>query len=107
MLLMLRLTEGEIKDDYELNTGKVIVRRIAGMDPMQMPAVLVANLGPFSWGADPAAAVEETVVLEQIAAMALGTITINPNQGPINIALLEKHYLRKHGKNAYYGQPRG
>ncbi len=98
------MTEEEIKDDYELNTGKVIVRRIAGMDPMQMPAVLVANHGPFTWGADPAAAVEETVVLEQIAAMALGTITINPNQGPINIALLEKHYLRKHGESAYYGQ---
>jgi len=100
------MTEEEIKDDYELNTGKVIVERIAGMDPMQMPAILVANHGPFTWGADPAAAVEATVVLEQIAAMALGTITINPNQGPINIALLEKHYLRKHGKNAYYGQPR-
>jgi len=98
------MTEEQIKDDYELNTGKVIVERIAGMDPMQMPAVLVANHGPFTWGADPAAAVEETVVLEQIAAMALGTITINPNQGPINISLLEKHYLRKHGKNAYYGQ---
>ena len=101
------MTEEEIKDDYELNTGKVIVRRIAGMDPMQMPAVLVANHGPFTWGSDPATAVEQNVVLEQIAAMALGTISINPNQNPINIALLEKHYLRKHGKDAYYGQPRG
>jgi len=100
------MTEEQIKDGYELNTGKVIVRRFAGMDPMQMPAVLVANHGPFSWGSDPAAAVEATVVLEQIAAMALGTITINPNQGPISSALLDKHYLRKHGKNAYYGQPR-
>ena len=98
------MTEDEIKDDYELNTGKVIIRRFDGIDPMQMPAVLVANHGPFTWGADPAAAVEETVVLEQIAAMALGTITINPNQDPINIALLEKHYLRKHGESAYYGQ---
>jgi L-ribulose-5-phosphate 4-epimerase len=100
------MTEEEIQDNYELNTGKVIVRRFDGLDPMQMPGILVANHGPFTWGTDPAAAVEETVVLEQIAAMALGTITINPNQGPINIALLEKHYLRKHGKNAYYGQPR-
>ena len=98
------MTEEQIKDDYELNTGKVIVERFAGMDPMQMPAILVANHGPFSWGADPAAAVEATVVLEQIAAMALGTITINSNQGPISSALLDKHYLRKHGKNAYYGQ---
>ncbi|OHB64612.1 MAG: L-ribulose-5-phosphate 4-epimerase [Planctomycetes bacterium RBG_13_50_24] len=101
------MTEEQIKDKYELNTGKVIVRRFAGMDPMQMPAVLVANHGPFTWGAGPAAAVEATVVLEQIAAMALGTITINPNQGPISRALLDKHYLRKHGKNAYYGQSRG
>ena len=100
------MTEGQIKDNYELNTGKVIVRRFADMDPMQMPAVLVANHGPFTWGTDPAAAVESTVVLEQIAAMALGTITINPNQGPISSDLLDKHYLRKHGKNAYYGQPR-
>jgi len=101
------MTEEQIQDDYELNTGKVIVRRFDGMDPMQMPAVLVANHGPFTWGAGPADAVEQSVVLEQIAAMALGTITINPNQGSINISLLYKHYLRKHGKNAYYGQPRG
>lgn len=101
------MTNEEIHEDYELNTGKVIIKRFTGLDPMQMPAVLVANHGPFTWGSDPAAAVEETVVLEQIAAMALGTITINPDQGPISRALLDKHYLRKHGKNAYYGQPRG
>ena len=101
------MTEEQIKVDYELNTGKVIVERFAGMDPMQMPAILVANHGPFSWGANPAAAVEATVVLEQIAAMALGTITINPGQDQISSVLLDKHYLRKHGKNAYYGQPRG
>jgi len=101
------MTNEEIHKDYELNTGKVIVRRFTGLDPMQMPAVLVANHGPFTWGANPAAAVEENVVLEQIATMALGTITINPDQNPINRALLDKHYLRKHGKNAYYGQPRG
>jgi L-ribulose-5-phosphate 4-epimerase len=101
------MTNEEIHEDYELNTGKVIVKRFTGLDPRQMPAVLVANHGPFTWGSDPAAAVEETIVLEQIAAMALGTITINPDQGPISRALLDKHYLRKHGKNAYYGQPRG
>ena len=98
------MTKEQIQRDYELNTGKVIVRRFAGMDPMQMPAILVANHGPFTWGKNPAAAVEATVVLEQIAATALGTITINPSQGPISRALLDKHYLRKHGKNAYYGQ---
>jgi L-ribulose-5-phosphate 4-epimerase len=98
------MTEDEIKSDYELNTGKVIVRRFAGIDPMKMPAVLVANHGPFTWGKTPEMAVESTVVLEQIATMALGTITINPNQGQISKVLLDKHYLRKHGKNAYYGQ---
>ena len=98
------MTKDEIQSDYELNTGKAIVRRFADIDPMKMPAVLVANHGPFSWGRSPAEAVEATVVLEHVAATALGTITINPSQGPINEALLDKHYLRKHGKDAYYGQ---
>jgi L-ribulose-5-phosphate 4-epimerase len=101
------MTNEEIHENYELNTGKVIVRRFTGLDPMQMSAVLVANHGPFTWGSDPAHAVEENVVLEQIATMALGTITIDPDKGPINRALLDKHYLRKHGKNAYYGQHQG
>jgi L-ribulose-5-phosphate 4-epimerase len=100
------LTDEEIENDYELNTGRVIVRRFANLDPMQMQAVLVANHGPFTWGRDPAGAVESMAVLEQIAAMALGTVTINPAQNPITRALLDKHYLRKHGKNAYYGQTR-
>ena len=100
------MTKDEIQSDYELNTGKAIVRRFVGMDPMKIPAVLVANHGPFTWGKTPAEAVEATVVLEQIATTALGTITINPNQCPIAKALLDKHYLRKHGKNAYYGQSR-
>lgn len=98
------MTKDQIQNDYELNTGKVIVSRFAGIDPMEMPAVLVANHGPFTWGKSAADAVEAMVVLEQIATMALGTITINPKQGPISKALLDKHYLRKHGKNAYYGQ---
>jgi L-ribulose-5-phosphate 4-epimerase len=98
------MTEDAIQSDYELNTGRVIVRRFAGMDPMKMPAVLVANHGPFTWGKTPAGAVESMVVLEQVAAMALGTLMINPKQRPIRRALLDKHYLRKHGKNAYYGQ---
>lgn len=98
------MTKDEIRSDYELNTGKCIVRRFADIDPMKMPAVLVANHGPFTWGSSAAAALESMVVLEQIATMALGTITINPEQKPISKALLDKHYLRKHGKNAYYGQ---
>jgi len=98
------MTKDEIKSSYELNTGKVIVRRFVGLDPMQMPGALVANHGPFAWGKGAAEAVESAVVLEQIAAMALGTITINPNQKAISQALLDKHYLRKHGKDAYYGQ---
>jgi L-ribulose-5-phosphate 4-epimerase len=98
------MTVNEIKSDYELNTGKVIVKRFAGINPMQMPAVLVAGHGPFTWGKTPADAVEAAVVLEQIAAMALGTIMINPNQSQIDKVLLDKHYFRKHGKDAYYGQ---
>jgi L-ribulose-5-phosphate 4-epimerase len=98
------MKEDEIQSDYELNTGKAIVRRFANIDPMEIPAVLVANHGPFTWSKSPAEAVEANVVLEQIATTALGTITINPKQGPIAEVLLDKHYLRKHGKNAYYGQ---
>jgi len=98
------MTADEIKSNYELNTGKVIVRRFADLDPLKMPAVLVANHGPFTWGRTPADAVESNVVLELTAKMALDAITINPGQEPIKKALLDKHYLRKHGKNAYYGQ---
>jgi len=98
------MTKDEIESDYELNTGKVIVRRFANMEPTKMPAVLVAGHGPFTWGNTAAAAVEVAVVLEQAAKMALGTIMINPNKNKISQILLDKHYLRKHGKNAYYGQ---
>jgi L-ribulose-5-phosphate 4-epimerase len=98
------MTKEQIQTDYELNTGKIIVQRFAEIDPMQMPAVLVANHGPFTWGDGPAKAVEATVVLEHIAATALGTITISPDRGAVGDALLDKHYLRKHGRNAYYGQ---
>ncbi len=98
------LTKEEIEGDYELNTGKVIVRRFAGIDPMQMPAVLVANHGPFTWGKNPDKSVENAVVLEQVASMAIGTLQINSKQKAISQVLLDKHYLRKHGKGAYYGQ---
>lgn len=100
------MTPEEIKTDYELNTGKVIVRcfKDKQIDPSQMPAVLVAGHGPFTWGPSAAKAVESTVVLEEVAQMALATITITPSQQGITQHLLDKHYLRKHGKNAYYGQ---
>jgi L-ribulose-5-phosphate 4-epimerase len=98
------MTDDEIKSNYELNTGKVIVRCFTNIDPLEMPGVLVANHGPFTWGKSPADAVESNAVLELTAKMALDAITINPDQRPISKALLDKHYLRKHGKNAYYGQ---
>ena len=87
-----------------MNTGKVIVERFKDIDSAQMPAVLVANHGPFTWGPTAAKAVESAVVLEQTAMMALGTIVVSPEQQGIVKALLDKHYLRKHGKDAYYGQ---
>jgi len=98
------MTTNQIKEDYELNTGRVIVRRFEGLDPAQMPAVLVAGHGPFTWGKTAADAFESAVVLEETARMALGIKIINPNQKGISQVLLDKHYLRKHGKNAYYGQ---
>jgi L-ribulose-5-phosphate 4-epimerase len=99
-----QLTDEEIKDEYELNTGKVIMRRFAKIDPLSMPAVLVAGHGPFTWGKTPMASVESAIVLEEVAKMAAGTIAINPQQAAIKRILLDKHYLRKYGKDAYYGQ---
>lgn len=98
------MTEKEIESDYEVNTGKVIVRRFKDINPLYSPAVLVACHGPFTWGSDAAGALESAVVLEEVAKMAFGTITINPKQKHISKVLLDKHYLRKHGENAYYGQ---
>jgi L-ribulose-5-phosphate 4-epimerase len=100
------LTQEEIGGAYEQNTGRVIVRRFAQLDPLQMPAVLVANHGPFTWGKDPVQSVENAVVLEQVAQMAYGTLLVNARQDGISQALLDRHYLRKHGKDAYYGQQR-
>jgi len=99
-----KMTDEQIKEDYEANTGKVIVRRFAGIDPMEIPAVLVANHGPFTWGGSAEQAVHNAIVLELVAQMALGTISINPRQKKIWRRLLDQHFLRKHGKNAYYGQ---
>jgi len=95
----------EILSDYETNTGRVIVERFASINPQHMPAVLVAGHAPFTWGATVEAAVETAIVLECIARMALETLRLNPLCEPISEALLEKHFFRKHGSGAYYGQP--
>ena len=100
------MTNEEIKDAYELNTGKVVVEEFKSrkIDPNQMPAVLVHSHGPFTWGKDPFEAVHNSVVLDTLAEMALKTVTINANVGPMQQTLLDKHFLRKHGPGAYYGQ---
>lgn len=98
------LTEAEVAADYEHNTGRVIVERFAGLDPLAVPAVLVAGHGPFAWGADAAEAVRNSVALEAVAQMALGTWRIHPDAPELEDYILEKHHRRKHGPNAYYGQ---
>lgn len=97
------MTAEEVRGDYELETGNVIVRRFADIDPTATPAVLVKNHGPFTWGKDPADAVHNAVVLEQVAKMAFIARSINPAL-TMNPLLIEKHYNRKHGPGAYYGQ---
>jgi L-ribulose-5-phosphate 4-epimerase len=98
------LTAAEIRSDYEANTGRVIVERFRKLDPLQHPAVLVASHGPFAWGKDVAGAVHNAVVLEFIAQLASETLRIHPKLKPMQSALLGKHFLRKHGANATYGQ---
>ena len=98
------LTTKEINQDYETNTGNVIVERFRKLDPLQMPAVLVANHGPFAWGETLAKAVENAVALEYCARLASETLQLRPGSKPMPAALLDKHFLRKHGTGAYYGQ---
>jgi L-ribulose-5-phosphate 4-epimerase len=98
------LTREEVAGDYELTTGQVIVETFAGLDPVACPGILVAEHAPFAWGRDPQQAVHNAVVMEEVARMALYTLALNPQRGPIADHLLDKHYLRKHGRNAYYGQ---
>ena len=98
------LTPREIRDDYELNTGLAIVRTIGKQDPLHVPGVLVAGHAPFCWGKTPADAAHNAVLVEEIANMALHTITANPKARPLPKALHEKHFFRKHGPTAYYGQ---
>ncbi len=97
------MTREEVEGDYERQTGTVIVERFAGRNPMHTPGVLVANHGPFTWGKTPDEAVHNSVVLEEVARMTFIARTINPAM-TMNPLLTEKHYNRKHGKNAYYGQ---
>ncbi len=98
------MTPAEINGEYERETGNVIVEAFRGIDAAQMPAVLVSGHGPFAWGKDPAEAVHNAVVLEEAAFMAYHALTLAPGKGPISRELLDRHYLRKHGANAYYGQ---
>ena len=98
------LTPAEVADDYELNTGRVIEERFHDLDAEAFPGVLVAGHGPFTWGPTPGKAVENAVALEQIAAMALDTLRLDPDAEPAPSYVLDKHYFRKHGPGAYYGQ---
>jgi len=98
------LSKTEVKTAYENNTGKVIVERFKSFDPAAVPGVLVACHGPFAWGKDAADAVANGIALEEIARIALGTLQLNPAAKAIPAYILEKHYTRKHGPGAYYGQ---
>jgi L-ribulose-5-phosphate 4-epimerase len=101
------LTQREIEEAYELHTGRVIVERFADLDPTAMPAVLVASHAPFAWGHSAADSVKNAIALEAVAAMALGTFALRLDCPPVEQYLLDKHYFRKHGASAYYGQPSG
>lgn len=99
-----KMTPEEIKGAYEEETGKVVLEAFAKMNPMEIPAVLVNMHGPFTWGKDPMDAVHNSVVLEEVAKIAFHTLQLTPGISPMDQALLNKHFLRKHGTNAYYGQ---
>lgn len=101
-----KMTPEEIAGEYELNTGKVIVEEFQkrNIDPNQMPGVLVQSHGPFTWGKDPHEAVHNSVVLDVLSEMAIKTLIANPHVETMQQELLDKHFLRKHGPGAYYGQ---
>lgn len=98
------MTAEEIAGEYELETGKVIVQTFKNKNPDDIPAVLVASHGPFTWGTSPANAAHNSVVLEELAFMAWHNLSLDSSISPMQQELLDKHYLRKHGANAYYGQ---
>lgn len=90
--------------EYEKNTGKAIIEAFSGIDPASIPAVLVASHGPFAWGKSPVNAVDNAITLEEVAKMAYRTLTLAPDSARLGQHILDKHYFRKHGANAYYGQ---
>lgn len=99
-----RLTPDEIAGEYEKSTGAVIIEAFDGLDPMAIPGVIVNSHGPFAWGTDPMNAVHNAVVMEEVACMDFHSLQLKPHCEQIQQELLDKHYQRKHGKNAYYGQ---
>jgi len=99
-----KMTKAEIEGEYEKETGTVIIETLRGKDPDAMPAVLVHSHGPFTWGTDAMDAVHNAVVLDEVAFMNFHTLMLEPDIQPMQQELLDKHYLRKHGANAYYGQ---
>ncbi len=100
------LSTAEIEGAYEANTGHAIIRRFEGIDPLTVPGVLLTGHAPFTWGKTVADAAHNAVVLEEVARMAMNTLALNPSAQPVPQSLLDKHFLRKHGKGAYYGQPK-
>jgi L-ribulose-5-phosphate 4-epimerase len=98
------LTQEEVEGDYELNTGKLIVERFKNLDPVSTPGVLVAGHGPFTWGKDALDSLKNNLALERVAAMAIGTLQLDVKLSPIPDYIRDKHYKRKHGPDAYYGQ---
>ncbi len=99
-----KMTPEEIGGSYELETGNVIIETFQGIDPMTIPGVVVHSHGPFAWGTDPENAVHNAVVMEEVAFMDWHAMQMNPDKRRMQQELLDKHYLRKHGANAYYGQ---
>jgi len=99
------LSPEEVRDDYEARTGEAIVERLGEEDPLQRPGILVAGHGPFTWGRSATEAAHHAVILEELAEIAWRTLALNPAAGPLPPYLLEKHFFRKHGPGAYYGQP--
>jgi len=99
------LSVEEIRGDYETNTGEAIVRRLQGLDPLEAPAALVRYHGPFCWGESASEAARHAVLLEEVARMALYTLLLEPSAASIPGELLDRHFYRKHGAAAYYGQP--